>query len=131
GLCVYQDMPVLDQLASLAMHVRSGQFSGVLDIGNLYAVKEPSHPVVLAKAPKRSETAGDQGIPDIAAFVAHQIGYDSDFREGMKAYEAGFQHLYADALAAHILGGRSDRDRRNLKLFRTMLREEAFKNDSI
>ncbi|MGB3833719.1 MAG: hypothetical protein WA975_17860 [Mesorhizobium sp.] len=54
GLCLYQDLPALDQLASLALHAQSGSVSDLIAAGNLYntAASAYSHPLLASKKPK-------------------------------------------------------------------------------
>lgn len=51
GLCIYQELPALDQLASLALHAKAGGVAEILQAGNLYntAPAAFTHPMLLAK----------------------------------------------------------------------------------
>lgn len=51
GLCIYQELPAMDQLASLALHARSGCIADVIEKGNLYSTEPAAleHPMLIGK----------------------------------------------------------------------------------
>jgi len=63
GLCLYQEAPALDQLASLALHAKAGAVGDLIKAGNLYntAAEAYSHPLLAEKKPKPAVSIDDIG----------------------------------------------------------------------
>jgi hypothetical protein len=120
-LCLYQDAPALDQLASLAMHVQSGHTDKLIDTGNLYAVKDRSHPVIEARMAKSAARAAENGIPVLGVdfFIDQNINMASRkaidaaavHKQKTQEYKDRFVGIYAGIVAECIMGSNSPYDR--------------------
>lgn len=109
-LCVFQEAPALDQLVSLAMHVRAGCVDQVLDTGNLYAIEPAAdaHPVITSRAPRRP--VGDVGEIIDDAMANRRWGRQAPrdtlalYRAGLEAYERETKPIYEAVIAEMIFG---------------------------
>lgn len=79
NLCVYQDLPALDQLASLALHAKSGAIVDVVKVGNLYNIAPAANDVemlsekaVLAEEIRNQELDADIPPPLDAPWWSRQ-----------------------------------------------------------
>lgn len=107
GVCVYQDAPALDQLVSLAMHVRSGSVEDILTTGNLYAI-EPAgdaHPVIAAHRGAREQIIPDEGRALLHRIQREGIRVDGEaFDAGKQAYIKEMGPVYEEIIATMIFG---------------------------
>lgn len=109
GLCLYFDMPSLDQLAAIALHVEAGNEDHLLETGNLYNItaEGAAHPALMGRRLPA-------GIP---ARVAR--GRDIEMLQGYartvanrRAYEVKMRPVYFDAVINAVWGSRASRVRR-------------------
>ncbi|MEM7303493.1 MAG: hypothetical protein AAF468_20635 [Pseudomonadota bacterium] len=84
NLCIYQDLPALDQLASIAMFAQAGEIDQVLDAGNCFNVAPEAirHPAIArSRSNERPLTANND---DLARIIENNTGpefYWLDTRE--------------------------------------------------
>jgi len=118
GLCIYfQNMPVIDQLLGMQLHLASGDEAMLLDTGNLYSV-EPgaeAHPAIAGrhKPPPGAADGLDDGVP-IIDFPPGRIrrekrlierGFNRTiFNARMKEYVAKTLPIYKEAARTFVFG---------------------------
>lgn len=103
SLCLFQDLPVLDQLTSLALHVRTGGIADVIAAGNLYGTSGEAfaHPLLSAKRPKPSNGGM---IPPLFGRVFKSADDRDRQREMCRAYEAEMSDRFRQRLFLTVLG---------------------------
>lgn len=106
GLCIYQDLPALDQLASLALHVQAGGIADVISTGNVFnpAPAAFAHPLLASKAPPPPAVIDGGGFEVVGTRV-YPIDDHSARMDMLRAYckDEGdrFRHrLFIDVLGA-------------------------------
>jgi hypothetical protein len=106
-LCVYQDLPALDQLASLALHVQAGAEMEILQTGNCFAI-EPAgyeHPVLKERVKSQQEVI----IPPPGQVASVQRLDRDRFRANMAAYDREMRPVYRTAIAEYCAGREASR----------------------
>ncbi|WP_192246126.1 hypothetical protein [Mesorhizobium silamurunense] len=113
GVCVYQEAPALDQLVSLAMHVRSGSVEDILSTGNLYAI-EPAgdaHPIIAAhRGASRAQQLRQMDDEELAEIGLRRV-QRQDINDNREAFNAGkmaylqeMGPLYEEIIATIVFG---------------------------
>lgn len=102
GLCIYQDLPALDQLASLALHVQAGGIADVISTGNVFnpAPAAFAHPLLASKAPPPVAVAEMTGTR-LYAIDDHGIRIDM-----LRAYCAEEGDRFRHRVFIDVLGAR-------------------------
>jgi hypothetical protein len=107
------------------MHVQSGHTDKLIDTGNLYAVKDRSHPVIEARMAKSSAAlVGRENIDlDFIEFPYARSRGDFDaakiHKQKTQEYKDQFIGIYAGIVAECIMGSISEYDRFALAGFKT------------
>jgi hypothetical protein len=101
GLCVYQELPALDQLASLALHVQSGGLTDILTVGNVYNISPEAfaHPLLAEK--KREQEIMDELMVPVLPRTDHELR-----REMMRAHDLVMMARYQRRIFLDVLGRR-------------------------
>lgn len=110
SLCVYQDLPALDQLASLALHVQAGDMAEVIHSGNVFNASPTAfaHPALSNKSPPPSRLEPPRIIRDadnanVVIFPIDQF----DVRQAlMRGYEQEMGDRYRERVFIDVLGQR-------------------------
>jgi hypothetical protein len=106
SLCLYfDDMPALDQLAAIALHVESGNEDHLLDTGNVFAMTE--HGVVNPAIMNRKSATRGVGFRDALGMPPEPI-----IRARRQAYIARTAPIYREALIARVWGSDAPNVRR-------------------
>lgn len=111
SLCVYQDLPALDQLASLALHVQAGEIDDVIHTGNVFNPSPTAfaHPALVGKAPPPRSAYGIPRIivdADTGNVVSYPID-QFDVRQAlMRGYEVEMGDRYRERVFIDVLGQR-------------------------
>lgn len=102
-MCIYQkELPALDQLASLALHVQTGGVADVLAAGNLFNASPSAftHPLLIGKKPRPAPPVDDRmplfGVPFFANFEVR--------RQMMRAHEDVMGDRYRKRLFVDVMG---------------------------
>lgn len=100
NLCVYQELPALDQLASLGLHAAAGQIASVIEAGNLYntAPAAWNHPALSSKHKPSSSN-----IEALGLWAADH----NQKRAFAEAYYATSKDIWVDRFFVHLFGRRS------------------------
>ncbi len=98
-LCVYQDAtPALDQLASIAMHVATGDAQHIVRTGNLYGINKPDSPLIAGRI--KPPPAGHDPQDALQVFGSD---YQRD-RLLVAAYQRDMAQVYLDAVTVAVFG---------------------------
>ena len=117
GLCVYQDLPVLDQLATLGLFAQAGQVDKVIDAGNLYNTAPNARTRLGMKEPERATVSMD----DFQRCTA-----DVKFRRGLElAYFEQTKRIWTERMAVHCYGRASRECLAGLEHLQTHEREAS------
>lgn len=100
SLCVYQNLPALDQLASLALHVQSGDMAEVIASGNVFnpSPKAFAHPALSGKEPPPVSEVNRRGVPRIIrdADTGNVVRYPIDQHDVRQALLRGYEDEMGD-----------------------------------
>lgn len=106
GLCVYQDLPAIDQLVSIGLHIQSGELNAVLSAGNLYGITAAGteHPAIAARAKQTTVTVPSSSatwVPPMPARGAIDFGL---LRQVEQRYKAETFPIYREAVRLAVFG---------------------------
>lgn len=107
GLCLYfEDTPVLDQLAALAMHVQAGEERDLVADGNLYSVTQYglSHPILVGRKRDAAVAAVAAAALDNPALVRSPVLDRVEFSKVRDDYCSRRLPDYVSVLAVQLLG---------------------------